>query len=176
MSFRVKVSLLSIVTVMALMWSSGFADMHEQAAIDAGAIVLTAPSSTTTTTTAPATTVATTTTTVLPIIYPPAPSGARCPPVWTLAQQAGWTYDELEAALDRIMWAESRCRPEVRSRTRDTGLTQINDIHLSMLEAAGISAEMLTDPLWNLVAARLVADQAESYGWKWTQPWAATYP
>ena len=175
MSVRLKVSLLAIVTVMALMWSSGFADMHEQAAIDAGAIVLAAPSSTTTTTTLPATTVPTTPP-LLPIIYPPAPSGALCPQWWTLAQQAGWTYDQLEAALDQIMWAESRCLPEVRSRTRDTGLTQINDIHLKMLAAAGISAEMLTDPLWNLVAARLVADQAESYGWKWTQPWAATYP
>jgi hypothetical protein len=45
-----------------------------------------------------------------------------------------------------------------------------------MLEQAGISADMLTDPLWNLIAARLVADQAEQYGWKWTQPWSATYP
>jgi hypothetical protein len=80
MSFRLKVSLLSVVTVMALMWTSGFADMHEQAALDAGAIVLDAPSSTTTTTTAPATTLATTTTTtVLPIIYPPAPTAALCP-------------------------------------------------------------------------------------------------
>ena len=175
MSFRLKVSLLSVVTVMALMWTSGFADMHEQAALDAGAIVLDAPSSTTTTTTAPATTLATTTT-VLAIIYPPAPTAALCPEWWTLAQQAGWTYEQLETALDRIMWRESRCLPEVRSRTSDTGLTQINDIHLDMLEAAGISADMLTDPLWNLIAARLVADQAESYGWRWTQPWAATYP
>jgi soluble lytic murein transglycosylase-like protein len=147
-------------------------DMHDQQALDARLPVPT--------TTVPATTVATTTTTttttVLPIIYPPAPTGALCPEWWTLAQQAGWTYEQLEAALDRIMWRESRCLPEVRSRTSDTGLTQINDIHLDMLEQAGISVDMLTDPLWNLIAARLVADQAEQYGWKWTQPWSATYP
>jgi soluble lytic murein transglycosylase-like protein len=147
-------------------------DMHDQQALDARMPVPT--------TTVPATTVATTTTTttttVLPIIYPPAPTGALCPEWWTLAQQAGWTYEQLETALDRIMWRESRCLPEVRSKTSDTGLTQINDIHLDMLEQAGISADMLTDPLWNLIAARLVADQAEQYGWKWTQPWSATYP
>jgi soluble lytic murein transglycosylase-like protein len=147
-------------------------DMHDQQALDARMPVPT--------TTVPATTVATTTTTttttVLPIIYPPAPTGALCPEWWTLAQQAGWTYEQLEAALDQIIWRESRCLPEVRSKTSDTGLTQINDIHLDMLEQAGISADMLTDPLWNLIAARLVADQAEQYGWKWTQPWSATYP
>jgi hypothetical protein len=93
-----------------------------------------------------------------------------------VAQQAGWTYEQLEVALDLIMWRESRCLPEVRSSTSDTGLLQINDIHLPMLATYDISPDMLSDPLWNLIAARLVADEAEQYGWRWTQPWAATYP
>jgi soluble lytic murein transglycosylase-like protein len=124
----------------------------------------------------PATTTTTTTTTVLPYIYPPAPETARCPQWWTLAQQAGFTYEDLEVALDRIMWRESRCQPEVRSSTSDSGLLQINDIHLPMLAEHGITAELLFDPWWNLLAGRIIADQAIAYGWRWTQPWSATYP
>ncbi len=154
-------------------WLTG--DMHDQQALDARLPVptTTVPATTTTTTT---TTSTTTTTTVLPIIYPPAPDSAKCPQYWELAQIAGWTYDQLEQALDRIMWRESRCLPEVRSSTSDTGLLQINDIHLPMLDEAGIAPDMLTDPFWNLIAGRLVAVQAETYGWNWTEPWSATRP
>lgn len=107
---------------------------------------------------------------------PPPPAGARCPQWWDLAQLAGWTYADLEDALDLIMWRESRCRPDVRSRTSDSGLLQINDIHLPHLETLGILPEMLFDPWWNLIAALEVAELAESYGWHRFQPWAATYP
>jgi soluble lytic murein transglycosylase-like protein len=173
MSMSLKVSFLALATVLALMFTAGF-DMHEQAALDTAGT----PQAPTTTTT-PATTLpasSTTTTTVPPIVFPPAPAGAKCPQWWDLAQHAGWTYEQLETALDLIMWRESRCLPEVRSKTSDTGLLQINDIHLPMLEAAGISPDMLTDPLWNLISGRLVADQAESYGWHWAKPWLATFP
>lgn len=107
---------------------------------------------------------------------PPPAQTARCPQWWDLAQLAGWTWAELDRALDLIMWRESRCLPEVRSSTDDSGLLQINDIHLPMLEDAGILPEMLFDPWWNLLAGRMVADLAESYGWNTFQPWAATYP
>jgi hypothetical protein len=171
MRYRLGIALL-FTTFGVGYWLAG--DLHEQQALDAQL-----PTVTTVTTAPPptsSTTTTTTTTTVLPIIYPPAPEGAKCPQWWTLAQQAGWTYDELEAALDLIMWRESRCLPEVRSSTSDTGLLQINDIHLPMLATYDIGPDMLADPLWNLIAARLVADQALSHGWRWTQPWAATYP
>ena len=148
-------------------------DMHDQQALDAR---LPVPAATVPTTSSSSTTTTTTTTTLLPIIYPPAPATAKCPQWWTLAQQVGWTYDELEQALDLIMWRESRCLPDVRSQTADSGLLQINDVHLPMLKDASITQEMLYDPLWNLVAARLVSDEAMAHGWKWTQPWAATYP
>jgi soluble lytic murein transglycosylase-like protein len=168
---RYRIGIAALFTVFGMTyWMTG--DMHEQQGIDAQlptVTTVTAPPTTSSTTT-------TTTTTVLAIIYPPAPEGAKCPQWWTVAQQAGWSYDELEAALDLIMWRESRCLPEVRSNTSDTGLLQINDIHLPMLATYDISPDMLSDPLWNLIAARLVADQAEQYGWRWTQPWAATYP
>jgi soluble lytic murein transglycosylase-like protein len=168
---RYRIGIAALFTVFGITyWLTG--DMHEQQGIDAQlptVTTVTAPPTTSSTTT-------TTSTTVPPIIYPPAPESARCPQWWTIAQQAGWTYDELEDALDLIMWRESRCLPEVRSNTSDTGLLQINDIHLPMLATYDISPDMLADPLWNLIAARLVADQAEQYGWRWTQPWAATYP
>jgi hypothetical protein len=118
------------------------------------------------------TTVAPTTTTTLPA----APQGARCPQWWHLAQLAGWSWDELAQAVDLIMWRESRCDPTARSATRDSGLMQINDIHLPALEAVGITREMLLDPWWNLIASRMVSDLAVSYGWSPFQPWSATYP
>lgn len=157
-----------------LFWLGG--DLHEQSAIDAGAVVVTVAQQESTTPTTATTTTTTTTTTVLPYVYPPAPTGARCPQWWTLAQQAGFTYDQLEHALDLIMWRESRCRPDVRSGTADSGLLQINDMHLDWLADHGITADMLFDPWWNLIAGRMVADLAESYGWRWTQPWTATFP
>jgi soluble lytic murein transglycosylase-like protein len=167
MKYRLGVALL-FTAFGIVYWLTG--DMHDQQFIDAQLPATTVATTTITTSTT------TTTTTVLPIIYPPAPQTARCPQWWTTAQAAGWTYDELEHALDLIMWRESRCLPEVRSSTADTGLLQVNDIHLPMLADAGIGPDMLADPLWNLIAARLIADQAVAYGWKWTQPWSATYP
>jgi len=107
---------------------------------------------------------------------PPPPAGARCPHYWDLAQIAGWTYEDLEVALDVIMWRESRCLADVRSITADSGLLQINDIHLEHLAGLGITAEMLFDPFWNLVAGLEVARLAESHGWNRFQPWSATYP
>lgn len=174
MRYRLGIALI-FTTFGAFYWWTG--DMHDQQAVDAGLQVEVAataqPQERATTV---ATTTTTTTTTVLPIVYPPAPETAKCPQWWELAQQAGFTYDELEHALDRIMWRESRCQPEVRSRTADSGLLQINDIHLDWLADHGITAELLFDPWWNLVAGRMVADQAISYGWRWTQPWSATFP
>jgi soluble lytic murein transglycosylase-like protein len=134
---------------------------------------------TTTTTATIKSSVATTSTTAPappPVTLPPPAPGAKCPHYWDLAQVAGWTYQDLETAVDLIMWRESRCLPEVRSRTRDSGLLQINDIHLEHLAGLGISAEMLFDPFWNLVAGLEVARLAESYGWNRFQPWTATYP
>jgi hypothetical protein len=106
---------------------------------------------------------------------PPPPETARCPDYWHLAEYAGWDRAHLEA-IDLIMWRESRCTPDARSATSDSGLLQINDIHLEWLKDHAITAEMLFDPLWNLIAGRLVSHKAESYGWDRFQPWSATYP
>lgn len=54
------------------------------------------------------------------------------------------------------MWRESRCQPEVRSRTRDTGLLQINDINHRYLADrldTQVDVTVLTDPQFNIVAA-----------------------
>ena len=117
------------------------------------------------------------TVTISPTIPPPAtttttpphthtPSGGDCPEYTDLARQAGWPEPQLPK-VTRIMWRESRCDPNARSRTRDTGLMQINDVHLPWLAADySITPDMLYDPWWNLVAALAVWHQQ---GWgAWT--------
>jgi membrane-bound lytic murein transglycosylase MltF len=51
----------------------------------------------------------------------------RCPQHEHLLHRynPGWDV----ARMSRIMWRESRCQPQVRSRTSDTGVLQINDIN-----------------------------------------------
>jgi len=169
---RYRIGVAALFTLFGITyWLTG--DMHDQQALDAQLPTVT---NVTVSPTVLSTTTTTTTTTVPPIIYPPAPAHAKCPQWWTLAQQVGWSFDELEQALDLIMWRESRCLPDVRSSTSDTGLLQINDMHLPMLATYDISPDMLADPLWNLIAGKIVANEAELHGWRWTQPWAATYP
>lgn len=61
--------------------------------------------------------------------------------------------------MSRIMWRESRCQPDVRSRTSDTGLMQINQInhpYLSDRLNTQIDANTLTNPELNIAAAALL--------------------
>lgn len=98
------------------------------------------------------------------------PSWARCPQWWSVATANGWSTADM-AHVDFLMWRESRCTPTARSTTRDTGLLQINDIHLSWLAAYGIDQQSLYDPAVNLRAGRLLFDQAQRmFGCGW-QPW-----
>jgi soluble lytic murein transglycosylase-like protein len=108
----------------------------------------------------------TTTSTTVPV----PPAGARCPEIWTLASTAGWP-DWALATVDYLAYRESRCLPHVRSTTRDTGLLQINDVHLVWLAEHGIGQPDLYDPVTNLRAGWLLFQQADRmFGCGW-QPW-----
>ena len=79
--------------------------------------------------------------------------------------------------MSRIMWRESRCQPEVRSRTRDTGLLQINDInhrYLSDRLDTQVDVTVLTDPQFNIVAAAELFRFWDRHTGNGYQPWKAT--
>jgi transglycosylase-like protein with SLT domain len=53
-----------------------------------------------------------------------APSWARCPQWWGLAQAVGWSPNELPT-MDRVMRCESGCNPWAHNRSGASGLMQI---------------------------------------------------
>jgi hypothetical protein len=122
------------------------------------------PETTTTTTTLPPTT--TTTTTTIPI-----PEDGKCVEWWQEAYRAGWPIEDLPK-LGKIMWAESRCLPDVVG-TGAYGLTQIQwSAHSHWVKAEfGFTKEDLFVPYNNFLAARWLYEYADnSYGCGW-QPW-----
>lgn len=104
-----------------------------------------------------------TTTTTLPNV--------RCVEWWQAAVTAGWPTERIPVLLDSIVWAESRCLPDVTNRY-DDGLTQINWATWSQLVTdMGLKREHLMQPELNLRVALMVAQAAENHGWRWCQPW-----
>ena len=105
-------------------------------------------------TTTSTTTTSTTTTTVARTGY--------CPQWHELALSVGWPEEELPT-LDKVMWRESRCTPDVYSNS-NYGLTQINQIHQDWVRELGWNyPDDLYDPAKNLYLAYLLwADD----GWK----------
>ena len=82
--------------------------------------------------------------------------------------------DELPI-VDRIMWNESRCQPDVVSKSDDPGLMQINwPIWGDTLNSQGFYREDLFNPAVNLQWAWLIANEAERLGWCRWQPWSAS--
>jgi hypothetical protein len=79
--------------------------------------------------------------------------------------------------MSRIMWRESNCLPWIRSKSRDTGLLQINDINYPWLsEQFGMQVESwhMVNPVSNVAAAAAlyrfwVRENGNGY-----QPWRAT--
>lgn len=87
------------------------------------------------------------------------------------APRRGWDIGR----MSRLMWRESRCTPHVRSRTRDTGLLQINDINLQYLTrkmGRTITVDALRDPATNVQAAALLCNFWRQAGRSCYQPWA----
>ena len=109
------------------------------------------------------TTTTTTTTTTLPNV--------RCVEWWHAAATAGWPAERIPVLLDSIIWAESRCLPDV-TNGHDDGLTQINWATWSQLVTdIGLQRQHLMQPELNLRVALMVAQAAENHGWRWCQPW-----
>lgn len=66
----------------------------------------------------------------------------------------------------RIVTCESQWNPQARSRTGDSGLFQINDIHRGPSgHAAGMSVEDLFDPMVNIRVARALYEESGWYPW-----------
>jgi len=87
------------------------------------------------------------------------------------APRRGWDVNR----MSRLMFRESRCTPHVRSRTRDTGLLQINDVNLAYLSrkmGRPITVEALRDPATNIAAAALLCTFWRNAGRSCYQPWA----
>ena len=143
-----------------------------------GASGVSAPSTTSTTSTAPpvqvSTTVLVTTTSSQPTTTTttePLPSGT-CSEWFSTAVDVGWPIDRLER-LGRIMWAESRCLPDVRG-DGSYGLAQMQySAHHSWMKSEfGITnREELYDPTLNLLTALWLAEYAEQHYGCWAQPW-----
>jgi hypothetical protein len=140
------------------------------------------------TTTAPPTTIpaTTTTTTIAPVALDPS---LPCQQWVPLALQVGWPNDpEVLSMLMRVMNRESRCRPEARSKTSDTGLLQANDYwcepsRYTEHPAGWLGERMdldscadLTDPAKNLQAGLLIwmySLDRNGNGWN---PWRYSGP
>ena len=132
------------------------------------------------TTTAPATTTTTAPTAPARLVIP-GPDGTevagRCTQYEDLlmihAPAIGW--DVLR--MSRLAWRESNCWAEIRSRTSDSGLLQINDITLSFLnDALGeqVDAFTLMDPVQNVRAAAALCTFWARNGSSCYQPWSTS--
>ena len=104
-----------------------------------------------------------------------APRQIRCAEHWDAAMRAGWSTERATTLLNSIVWAESRCQPDA-TNGNDHGLTQINwpTWGEQIENELGLRKDHLYDPTLNLIVALHVATEAESYGWRWCQPWNAS--
>lgn len=76
--------------------------------------------------------------------------------------------------MSRYSWRESRCTPTVRSRTRDSGLLQINDINLPYLRTVlgeWVDRYTLLDPVQNVRAAAALCTYWQQRGRSCYAPW-----
>lgn len=93
-----------------------------------------------------------------------APANSGCPQWESLAKEVGWLSEDLPM-LGRIMWAESRCIPDVVSSTNDFGLLQVNKaVWQSDLEQIGYEMSDLLEPRAGLKAGLYVANRFEAHG------------
>lgn len=152
-------------------------------------VVVTKPSTTpapTTTTTVARTT---TTTTEPPVVVAETSEPYKCAKWIPTAVEVGWPNDpEVLSMLGRIMYRESRCRPEARSKSSDTGLLQVNDYWcepsryidnpsgwLGDRMPLGSCAD-LTDPVKNLQAGLLIWYYSETKNGNGWHPWRYSGP
>lgn len=88
-----------------------------------------------------------------------------------LAPRAGWDVQR----MSRYMYRESRCTPNVRSRTRDSGLLQINDVNLPYLTqrlGTRVTPWLLMNPYYNVWSAARLCEYARRAWNNCYQPWS----
>jgi hypothetical protein len=167
--------------LLGTMWATGGAEADIEFSQPIPIIPITAATiPVTTMTVRPAVPVSTTATvvhtsdTLPPVTTLPGHDGALCGAWWPTAVAAGWPVDDL-GHLDAVMWAESRCTPDIVSTSGDWGLAQINwTAHGDRVEALGYTRDDLLVPAVNLMVARQVFEAAEAAWWCGWEPWAAS--
>lgn len=126
--------------------------------------------------------------TVAAITLSSTPAHARewnCPQWYKLARDVGFTHRDY-TTLDKILYRESRCRPEAKGFNKrkdgtvwsvDLGLSQINNYSwVSYLRNLGIiqKSDDLLHPRTNLRAAKALYDYSKSKGYSPWHQWRLT--
>ena len=87
------------------------------------------------------------------------------------APPGGWDVNR----MSRYSWRESHCTPNIRSRTRDSGLLQINDINLPYLRRVmhqpTLTSRDLMNPITNIIAAAHLCTYWRNTGHSCYHPW-----
>jgi soluble lytic murein transglycosylase-like protein len=102
-------------------------------------------------------------------------ASGRCPQYESLlryfAPRTGWDVTRMSAYAHR----ESRCTANVRSRTSDSGLLQINDVNLRYLSqrlGSPVTPWLLMNPAYNVWAAAELCMYARRAWGNCYAPWA----
>ena len=129
-------------------------------------VVITQPAPTTTTTTIPDFS-------GVDFVWLARQQHGNCGEFHDLAISVGWTEEEWPI-LSRIMFRESRCKPDACSastsglKCRDAGLVQVNQIHREWLSQMGWSfPEDMFVPENNLRFAKALKDSSGWSPWRW---------
>jgi|GEM_PF-3196563 len=91
------------------------------------------------------------------------------------APPGGWDV----ALMSSLMWRESRCTPDARSITNDTGLLQINDVNHPYLRARlgeWVGRWSLADPVQNVRAAAVLCTYWQGRPGGCYAPWRVSAP
>jgi len=89
------------------------------------------------------------------------------PIIELLGPEGGWDV----RSMSRIMWKESRCDPTARSRTRDSGLLQINDMWIDEFTAQWGHTPDFNDPITNIKAAAVLCNESRRANRACERPW-----
>ena len=121
----------------------------------------------------------TTTSTVVVAVGPPPTmtSTRRCtqwePLLIELAPPSGWSVDR----MSKYMWRETRCIPNLRSTTADSGLLQVNDINHPYLRGVlgeQVDRHTLSDPVQTVRAAAALCEYWVRAGRSCYRPWGGS--
>lgn len=89
------------------------------------------------------------------------------PIIELLSPEGGWDV----RSMSHLMWKESRCDPTARSRTRDSGLLQINDMWIDEFTAQWGHTPDFNDPITNIKAAAVLCSESRRANRACERPW-----